>query len=70
MVGATCTLINQWSFDTKNDPAFSSKVREQGETILRLGLAAACATLSVAGTELGWKREIHKFFHQIRIDSI
>jgi len=70
MVGAMCTLLNQWDFETKNDSAFSRAVKTQSQALLRWGLAAATATLCLDGTELGGKREIEGYFNEIRIEPI
>lgn len=70
MVGAMCTLLNQWTFKTQNDREVGVAIKHQGQDLLRWGLAAACATLCVDGTQLGQKKEIEVFFKQIRIESI
>lgn len=69
MVGAMCARLRQWDFVSRHDPRFTECLRNEGPGLLRWGLAAACATLSVAGTQLGKADDIRRFLSKIHVDQ-
>lgn len=70
MVGAMCAQLSQWNFQTRSDANFAPQVTQRGANLLQWGLAAACATLQVHGTELGQADEIRRFLGLIRTERV
>lgn len=70
MVGAMCAVLNNWKIKTRHDEKFLTLLDERGDDLLRWGLAAACATLIVHGTQLGSPDDIERFAQQIRIQRL
>ncbi len=70
MVGAMSTILSQWKFETRRDPNFQRLSKENGSELLRWGLAAACATLTVHGTELGSAEDIKRYLPKIEVQRI
>jgi 1-phosphofructokinase family hexose kinase len=70
MVGAMCTRIYKNLLKISlPEPVIQFNVEEVGD-ILRWGLAAASATLTHSGTMLGNKKEIKKYYPQIKLSLI
>ncbi|MBN20963.1 MAG: hypothetical protein CL678_06695 [Bdellovibrionaceae bacterium] len=69
MVGSMCAVLHQWKFKDRDDKGFYEAVNDKGGDLLRWGLAAACATLTVTGTQLGERADIEKYYSQIEIEK-
>lgn len=70
MVGAMCNVFHRWGFKTRHDDDFLVRLEKNGDELLRWGLAAACATLVVQGTQLGMADHIRGFLPQIEIRQL
>ena len=70
MVGAMAEIRYKLEINTDDSEEPNSILEINGSKLLRWGLSASCATLMKAGTELGQKSAIKKYYPNISIREL